>query len=111
MTTPTTTNVDFSANYRIAGYGGIAWYLRGYAKRWTEESWEHIEGTDPDNEGNYYYNEPEEYEDKEWVIAVMVGDDREFEVEVTELTLLPREDFCGVCGQIGCNHDGYERTE
>lgn len=96
--------VDFAANYRIAGYGGIAWYLRGYAKRWTDEEW--IE----DEDGEVYYNEPEEIEDRERVIAVMVGDDREFEVEVSELTLLPREDFCGVCGQIGCNHDGYERS-
>ena len=104
----TATEIDFSANYRIAGYGGIAWYLRSYAKQYTEESWEYIEG-DPDDQGSYMYNEPEEIEDRSRVIAVMVGDDREFEVDIEDITLLPREDFCGQCGQIGCTHDGYDR--
>ena len=101
--------VDFSAHYRIAGYGGIAWYLRGYAKTYTEESWEYIGEGDTEDEANYLYNEPEQVVDTTRVIAVMVGDDRPFEVDVDELTLLPREDFCGQCGQIGCTHDGLER--
>jgi hypothetical protein len=41
--------------------------------------------------------------------VVMVGDDRVHEVDIDEISLLPREDFCGECGQIGCAHDGLER--
>lgn len=102
--------VDFTAHYRIAGYGGIAWYLRSYAKQVTDEEWVYDGEGDPEDEASYLYNEPEEVEDRNRVIAVMVGDDREFEVDIEDLTLLAREDFCGVCGQIGCNHDGYERS-
>jgi hypothetical protein len=39
----------------------------------------------------------------------MVGDDREHIVDVDDLTEIAREDYCGVCGQIGCSHDGLDR--
>lgn len=81
--------------YTIAGWGaGVAWRVRG---------WE----TEPD-------------EDTEWsgveirtgrVIAVMVGDDRQYSVEPEDLTPLEREEYCGECGQVGCGHDGLDRSE
>jgi hypothetical protein len=43
--------------------------------------------------------------------VTMVGDDTRHLVDVDDLTELPREDFCGECGQIGCSHDGYPREE
>lgn len=78
--------------YRVAGHDGVAWRVRG---------WE----TEPD-------------EDTEWsgienrtgrVVCVMVGDDRPFTFDPKDVTPLAREDYCGVCGQIGCAHDGYDR--
>lgn len=102
---------DFEAYYRADGYGGIAWYAVGYDKATTEERWLYIggNGDDREDESNYLYFEPEEYDDTTRVQAIMVGDDRVFTFDVAELTLLPRKDFCGECGQIGCGHDGYDR--
>jgi hypothetical protein len=86
-------NATFPAEaYQVDGYRGIAWYVMG---------WE----TEPD-------------EDTEWsgyevrtgrVVARMVGDDRDFTFEPDELKPLEREEYCGVCGQMGCAHDGYDR--
>ena len=38
--------------------------------------------------------------------VIMVGDDREHEVEVDSLTRLDEDDFCSGCGQIGCTAYG-----
>lgn len=62
--------------------------------------------------------ETEPDEDTEWsgienrtgrVVAVMVGDDRRFTFDPDEIEALPREEYCGECGQIGCTHDGLDR--
>lgn len=81
--------------YRVTGWGsGIAFYVLG---------WE----TEPD-------------EDTEWsgyeqrtgrVVVTMIGDDARHVVNVDDLTPLEREDYCGSCGQIGCTHDGLDRSE
>jgi hypothetical protein len=82
-----------AAAYRVQGYAGIAWHVLG---------WE----TEPD-------------EDTEWsgcenrtgqLVCVMVGDDRKFTFEPDEVAALEREEYCGVCGQIGCGHDGIDRS-
>lgn len=80
--------------YTARGWGqGIAWYVLG---------WE----TEPD-------------EDTEWsgcenrtgrVVAMMVGDDRKFTFDEDDLTPIAREAYCGECGQIGCSHDGLDRS-
>lgn len=36
--------------------------------------------------------------------VVMVGDDRVWDVPVTDCTALGRKNFCGVCGQVGCGY-------
>jgi hypothetical protein len=79
----------------VRGWGsGIAFYVLG---------WE----TEPD-------------EDTEWsgcevrtgrVIVVMIGDDARHRVDPEDLTALAREAYCGECGQIGCCHDGLDRSE
>lgn len=83
---------DFDSSYTVDGYSGIAWYVWG---------WE----TEPD-------------EDTEWsgyeqrtgrIVCTMIGDDRKFAFEPEELTILPREDYCEVCGQIGCQGMGTAR--
>jgi hypothetical protein len=81
--------------YMVRGWGsGIAFYVLG---------WE----TEPD-------------EDTEWsgcevrtgrVIVVMIGDDARHRVDPEDLTALAREAYCGECGQIGCCHDGLDRSE
>lgn len=102
--------LDFDARYKVSGYGGIAFWLKRYST--TEEY-----------EGDYLICEDEDCDhslgelcwtegdtsivtDLDWVIAVMVGDDREHLVEVGELTVIADEDYCHECGQIGCTHDG-----
>jgi hypothetical protein len=80
--------------YTVAGWRGVAWYVLG---------WE----TEPD-------------EDTEWtgieertgrVVCRMVGDDQHHGIDPADLAALPREDYCAVCGQVGCSHDGYDRSE
>ena len=80
--------------YTVQGYRGVAWYVLG---------WE----TQPD-------------EDTEWsgyetrtgdVAAMMVGDDRLFTFDPSEVTPLDRKDYCGVCGQVGCAHDGLDHDQ
>jgi hypothetical protein len=90
-----TDNETFSATaYRVRRYPGIAFYVLG---------WE----TEPD-------------QDTEWtgyevrtgrVLAVMVGDDRRHSLDPDDVEPLPREEYCGECGQIGCCHDGLDREE
>ena len=89
-----TDNEAFAADaYAVNGYDGIAFAVLG---------WE----TEPDN-------------DTEWsgyevrtgnVVAVMIGDDRHHSIEPDDITPLEREAFCSVCGQVGCSHDGYDRS-
>lgn len=78
--------LDMDARYSVDGYGGIAFYLRGYVMERDEDyEWSGIE-----------------YENREQVRAVMVGDDREHIVDVDDLTELDEDDYCPSCGQIGC---------
>jgi|SRR5262252_1640933 len=80
--------------YRVTGhYDGIAWYVLG----WETEP-------DEDTEWSGYENRTGR------VVAVMVGDDRRFTFEPDELHALERADYCGECGQIGCGHDGIDRS-
>jgi hypothetical protein len=95
--------LGFDSAYRIEGYDGIAWGLRGYAKEWTEEWYEDV-GTQsmPD----YIVHEPEEIEDRTRVEAVMIGDDRVFTFGIDEITPIDEDEYCPECGQIGCTAYG-----
>jgi hypothetical protein len=86
----------FSADaYTADGWAqGIAWHVLG---------WE----TEPDSDTEWSGEEPRTGR----VVAVMVGDDRRFTFETDDLHALEREDYCGSCGQIGCGHDGLDRSE
>lgn len=79
--------------YTVLGYAGIAFYVLG---------WE----VEPD-------------EDTEWsgieartgrVVVVMIGDDHRYVVDEEDIAPLEREAYCGECGQIGCGHDGLDRS-
>lgn len=113
----TDTELDMGARYSVSGYGRVAFYLLGYATEWTEESWTWIEDEEdreddnPENERNYWYDEPDEIEDRGRVRAVMVGDDYVHTVDVDDLTPIDDLDYCAECGQIGCTADGRDREE
>lgn len=85
---------ELAGAYRAAGYDGIAWRILG---------WE----TEPDSDTHWSGIENRTGR----VVAVMVGDDRHFTFDRDDLTKLDRKDYCGECGQIGCGHDGLDRTE
>ena len=106
--TSITPDLDFDARYSVVGYGGIAFYLTGYATEWTEEEWFlYCEDHEHEHDGDcYLYGEPEEVEDRTKVRAVMVGDDRTHIVDVDDLTEIADEDYCPGCGQIGCGAYG-----
>lgn len=51
-----------------------------------------------------------EESDTGFVRAVMVGDDRVFVLDPDDLTPIDEDDYCHGCGQLGCSHDGRDRT-
>lgn len=80
--------------YSVSGYRGIAFRVCGWQ-------------TVPD-------------EDTEWsgyevrtgqVSVIMIGDDHVYHVDPEDLTPIDRADYCSECGQIGCGHDGLDRSE
>lgn len=82
--------LDMDAHYTVEGYKGIAFYLRGYVEEDDADTeWTGIKAVNRDQ-----------------VRAVMVGDDREHIVDVSDLTVIGEDDYCHECGQIGCSHDG-----
>ena len=65
--------IDFDARYTVAGMRGVAFYLLGYAKEWTQERWELIcdePDCDHDSAVCYLYDEPEEIDSTDMVRAV-----------------------------------------
>ncbi len=84
---------EYPDTYRIKGWPAVAWHVRGWQ-------------TEPDA-------------DTEWsgyevrtgaLVCTMVGDDALHLVDPDDVVALPREDYCGECGQIGCGHDGLDRA-
>lgn len=109
----TTTEIDFDAAYRVDGYDGIAWRVWEYAKLDppTECQGHFVEPSErEDDQSDTYYCEGyclqdyEPVENRERVIAVMVGDDRKFDFGIDEIHVIPEYSFCSQCGQIGCHH-------
>lgn len=100
------TKIDFSAHYQIDGWRGIAFYLRGYA---TKNEPVISYGLDENgDEIEIETGECDEVEDREHVIAVMVGDDRKHVVAIEDIHVIPEISFCRDCGQIGCHCNNYE---
>lgn len=44
-------------------------------------------------------------------VVVMVGDDQQHRVDRDDCTEIGDLDYCADCGQIGCGHDGRDRSE
>lgn len=103
-------DVDMSARYTVAGYRGVAFYLVGWAQ---ETQYEGDQLVCDDEECDHQLSEmcwaQGEYSivySDTMVRAIMVGDDREHIVDIDDLTKIGDDDYCSVCGQIGCTHDG-----
>lgn len=93
-----TTDLDLSARYTVAGYPGIAFYLKGYVQRFEPYTYTDDDGEEyPDESGD-----GEMVDDTEWVRAVMVGDDQVHLVEIDDLTAIEDDEYCSECGQVGC---------
>jgi hypothetical protein len=72
---------------------GVAWYVMG----WQTEPDEDTEWTGIENRTGQ-------------MVVKMVGDDTHYLCEPDEIIQIEREDYCSVCGQMGCSHDGYDRS-
>lgn len=98
--------IDFDAHYTVSGWGrGIAWYLLGWAVRF-----EPVMCYTTDDDGNEIEVESGEFDpvpDTDTVVAVMVGDNRRFEIAREDLNILPEDGFCRSCGQVGCGCNVY----
>lgn len=120
------TAVDFDGRFTVHHMPGVAFYLLGWAQEWTEKGYTldcagesahraiHDELA-KDDDGHvaacWLYDEPEQADRTDTVIAVMVGDDTEHEVDVTDLTPIGlaadgTPDYCGGCGSTTCQADG-----
>jgi hypothetical protein len=99
--------IDFDAHYRVAGWPAVAFVLLG----WSGE-WEPTMCLCTDDEG-HEWEEPSDDGEGEWiadystVVAVMVGDDRRHDVDVSDLELISEDGFCRDCGQVGCRCNVY----
>lgn len=89
-----TTAIDFDARYTVDGCRGVAWWI---APLMIADTFDDGEET-----GETYPSDTQ-------VIAVMVGDDRRHTVDIDDLTAIAEDDYCHVCGQIGCGHDGRDK--
>jgi hypothetical protein len=94
--------VDFGQYVTTDDYKGIAFWVDNWAKDVKQEYVEYIE-TDDSGEVFFGWEEVEVISDSV-VECYMIGDDRMFRFEISELTLIDVNDFCGSCGQIGCGH-------
>lgn len=83
------TDDDFPGAYQVAGYDGIAWSVFGWETR-----------PDADTEWSGYEQRTGD------VVARMIGDDRYFSFDPSDIEQIDDDDYCGVCGQIGCCHNG-----
>lgn len=73
---------------------GVAWYVLGVRTVPTEDTeWTGMEEETGD------------------LVVRMVGDDKHWLADPSDIVPLAREDYCSICGQIGCCHDGYPREE
>ena len=97
-----------SARYAVTHMRGVAFWIKGYATV-SQPCTSFVIVTDDDGEPaevEVENGEFDEVEDRERVVAVMVGDDQEHIIDVDNLELLDDDAYCGQCGQIGCTHDG-----
>jgi hypothetical protein len=87
-----TARLDRDATFSVKGWDGIAFYVHSFPKVWAPY--------DEDDQSEGEWEEQDETCGR--VNVVMVGDDRKYEVDVSDLTKLDEGGYCAGCGQIGC---------
>lgn len=115
----TGTTTDFKPGDRVtaASQPGVAWTIDHRPLVWVADTTlitvDDNGDYDPDGEELEVPTDEGEWvtdaESTEWHMH-MVGDDRDFVHDESDLTLLDEDDYCHVCGQTGCTHDGRERS-
>lgn len=88
--------------FAVDTYPGIAFYFRGPVTEWVE-----VYEVETDDEDGVHYHTDHEERETGMVYMIMVGDDYKHVIDPENVTITP--DYCRVCGQIGCTHDGRER--
>lgn len=83
------TELDFSCAYKVEGYEGVAWLLICHPRYIVDD----------DDNCNFGA-----FANTERVVAHMIGDNREFEFEIDEITPISEDEYCSQCGQMRCNH-------
>lgn len=89
----TQTLIDFDRAYSVDGYPGVAWWAIRYD---TEQ----VMPDDPD----CWSDDPADYTEVNYDMLVMrmIGDDRDFLIDVQDVSAISDDDYCDGCGQIGC---------
>ena len=108
---------------KVARSNGVAWQFIGHPiersepvfvadciQRVLEDTGEPIDETHECDDSCGYWDYEDMIRDDQAIVC-MVGDDRWSTYDIAELTALPREEYCGECGQIGCQCDGYDRED
>ena len=97
--------IDFDAHYKVTRWPAVAFRLLGW-----QAAFEPVNCYVLDDDGNEIEMESGEFDevpDFDYVVGVMVGDDRRHVIEVCDLELIPEDGFCRECGQIGCGCNVY----
>ena len=98
----TTFTIDTDARYTVAGWPGVAVYVRGWEQR-TEPTMVLCENEDGEEWEEEDWSETETVDDVGGMIRVtMVGDDAVHLVDPDDLTEISDDDYCSGCGQVGC---------
>jgi hypothetical protein len=96
--------LDLDALYTVDGLPGVACRVRRYATEDVHKPNELVcddDDCDHDTAACWVTGETSAIETEDFVIVVMVGDDKEHTVDVTDLTKI-EPDVCS-CGQVGCS--------
>ena|SRR3990167_7481377 len=101
--------LDTDKVYRVKRWPDIAVRIIGKPQVW--EPYTCMSVTDEGDEVEVPLDEGEWVDDNSSMVLVcMVGDDHKHRVDETELIEIDELDYCASCGQIGCGHDGRDRS-
>lgn len=103
------TTLDTTVTYKVDGFRGIAFRLKGWDKTYPLPEFVLVcddDECDHEKVECRTWEEQEPEESDTWVRVVMVGDNIVHVVEYADLTPLEEGASCAECGQIGCSNDG-----
>lgn len=95
--------IDFSKRYKVDGYPGIAFRVLRYAE-YPSRSLDWIcRVSGHAHDADCYIEEFFEAIDYDFVVAVVVGSDCEYLIDVRSLTPIDGDEYCSSCSQMGCD--------